>query len=133
VAAGAGDVAITNTYYLAQLHNSADPEDRQVAEQIGAFFPDQAGRGTHVNVSGAGVTRHAPNRANAIRLIEFLASDEAQGVFAEQVQEYPVKPGVAWSKTLREWGEYRADELDLTRLGELSPAAVRVFDRVGWR
>jgi iron(III) transport system substrate-binding protein len=133
VAAGAGDIAITNTYYLAQLYNSDDAEDRRVAEQIGAFFPDQGGRGTHVNVSGAGVTRNAPNRENAIRLIEFLSADEAQGVFAEQVQEYPVKPGVARSATLQEWGEFQTDNLDLTRLGELNSEAVRIFDRVGWR
>lgn len=133
VAAGAGDIAITNTYYLAQLHNSQDPEDRRVAEQIGVIFPDQGGRGTHVNVSGAGVTRHAPNPANAIRLIEFLASQEAQAVFAEEVQEYPVRADVPWSATLQAWGKYDADTLDLTRLGELNAEAVRIFDRVGWR
>ncbi len=133
VAAGAGDVAITNTYYLAQLMNSADPEERRVADQIGAFFPNQGTTGTHVNVSGAGVTRSSPNPENAIRLIEFLSSDEAQGVFAEEVQEYPVKPGVSRSSTLEGWGDFRADTLDLTRLGELSDEAVRIFDRVGWR
>lgn len=133
VAAGAGDVAVTNTYYLAQLANSADPEERRVADQIGAFFPNQATTGTHVNVSGAGVTRSSQNRDNAIRLIEFLSSDEAQIVFAEEVQEYPVKPGVSRSPILQAWGDFRADTLDLTRLGELSDEAVRIFDRVGWR
>ncbi len=133
VAAGAGDVAVTNTYYLAQLVNSADPEEQRVAAQIGVFFPNQATTGTHVNVSGAGVTANSPNRANAIRLIEFLSGDEAQRVFAEQVQEYPVKPGVARSSILQGWGDFRADTLDLTRLGEVNEAAVRIFDRVGWR
>jgi iron(III) transport system substrate-binding protein len=133
VAAGAGDVAVVNTYYLALLAESGDGEERRVADQIGVFFPDQAGRGTHVNVSGAGVTAHAPNRENGIRLIEFLAGDEAQQLFAEANQEYPVKPGVAWSKTLQGWGEFRADDLDLTRLGELNDEAVRIFDRAGWR
>jgi iron(III) transport system substrate-binding protein len=133
VAAGVGDVAVVNTYYLAQLAASSDAEDRRVADQVAAFFPNQETTGTHVNVSGAGVTRNSPNRENAIRLVEFLASDEAQGVFASEVQEYPVKSGVAWSKTLSEWGEYRADDLDLTRLGELHDPAVRIFDRVRWR
>jgi iron(III) transport system substrate-binding protein len=133
IAAGAGDVAVVNTYYLALLAESTDPEERRVAEQIGAFFPDQGGAGTHVNVSGAGVARHAPNRENAIRLIEFLSDDEAQRLFAEANQEYPVKPGIPWSATLQSWGEYRADTLDLTTLGELNDEAVRIFDRVGWR
>jgi len=133
VAAGAGDVAIVNTYYLAKLTASANPEERRVAEQVGVFFPDQDGRGTHINVSGAGVTRHAPNRENAVRLIEYLAGDEAQRLFAEGNQEYPAKAGIPWSDALRAWGEFRADTLDLTRLGELNGEAVRIADRVGWR
>lgn len=133
VAAGAGDVAVVNSYYLARLGASEDPEEQRVAEQIGAFFPNQADRGTHVNVSGAGVTRSSQNQANAIRLLEFLSSDEAQGLFAEANHEYPVKPGVAWSETLQGWGEFESDSLDLTRLGELNEEAVRIADRVGWR
>jgi iron(III) transport system substrate-binding protein len=133
VAAGAGDVAVVNTYYLALLVESGDPEERRVAAEVRPFFPGQSGRGTHVNVSGAGVTRNAPNRENAIRLIEFLSEDEAQRLFAEANQEYPVKPGIPWSATLRGWGDFEADALDLTRLGELNAEAVRIFDRVGWR
>jgi iron(III) transport system substrate-binding protein len=133
VAAGAGDVAVVNTYYLAQLAVSNDAEERRVAEQIGVFFPNQQTTGTHVNVSGAGVTRSSRNRDNAIRLLEFLSGDEAQRVFAETIQEYPVKPGVAWSQTLQGWGEYRADTLDLSRLGEVNAEAVRIFDRARWR
>ncbi len=122
-----------NTYYLARLARSSDPEERRVAERIGVFFPNQDDRGAHVNVSGAGVTRSAEHREAAVRLLEFLTGDEAQGLFAEANQEYPVKPGVPWSETLRAWGEFRADTLDLTRLGELNGEAVRIFDRVGWR
>jgi len=133
VAAGEGDVAVVNTYYVARLAGSDDPQERRVAEQIGVFFPDQDGRGAHVNVSGAGVTRNAPNRDNAVRLLEFLTGDEAQRLFAEANQEYPVKPGVPWSSTLESWGEFQADTLDLTRLGELNEQAVQIFDRVGWR
>lgn len=133
VVAGAGDVAIVNTYYVARLATSEDPAEREIAERIGVFFPNQDGRGAHVNVSGAGVTRSADHVEEAIRLLEFLTSDEAQRAFAEANQEYPVKPGVAWSETLREWGGFEADTLDLTRLGELNDEAVRIFDRVGWR
>lgn len=133
VAAGVGDVAIANTYYVARLVESADPEERRIAERLAVFFPNQQGRGTHINVSGAGVTRHAPNRDHAIALLEFFTAPDSQALFAELNQEYPVNPDVPWSATLRGWGEFKADTLDLTRLGELNDAAVRVFDRAGWR
>ncbi len=133
VAAGVGDVAISNSYYLARLIESTDPEERRVAEQVAPFFPNQGDRGTHVNVSGAGVTASSSNRENAIRLIEFLTEDEAQSVFAGVNGEYPVKPGAPWSPTLDAWGEFEGDDLDLTRLGELNSEAVRIADRVGWR
>jgi iron(III) transport system substrate-binding protein len=133
VAAGAGDVAISNTYYLAKLALSDDAEERRVYEQLAVVFPNQGGRGTHINVSGAGVTRHAPNRANGIRLIEFLSGDEAQRQFAEGNQEYPVKPGVPMSGLLQAWGEFEADTLSLSRLAEHNAQAVMLFDRSGWR
>jgi iron(III) transport system substrate-binding protein len=133
LAAGVGDVAIVNTYYLAKMAESTNPEERRIAAQMGVHFPNQEGRGAHVNVSGAGVTRHAPNRDNAVRLIEFLAGEEAQALFAEGNQEYPAREGVAWSSVLRSWGDFRADSLGLARLGELNAEAVRISDRVGWR
>jgi iron(III) transport system substrate-binding protein len=133
VAAGVGDVALVNTYYLARLAQSSDPEDRRAAEGLAVRFPDQAGAGTHVNVSGAGVTTSSRNVENALRLLEYLTGDEAQRLFAEANQEYPVKPGVPWTSILEEWGQFRADTLELSVLGALNPEAVRVFDRVGWR
>lgn len=135
VAAGTGDVAVVNTYYVARLMDSDDPEDRRVGEALGVFFPNQGEgeRGTHVNVSGAGVTARAPHPENAVRLLEFLVSPEAQRVFAEANKEYPVTPGVQPAPTLQEWGEFRADTLNLARLGELNTAAVRTFDRAGWQ
>lgn len=133
VAAGVGDVAIVNTYYVGRLMNADEAEDRELASRVGVFFPNQEGRGAHVNVSGAGVTAHAPNRENAVRLLEFLTSEEAQGVFAEANFEYPVKPGVAWAPTLEEWGTFESDTLNLSVLGELNDEAVRIFDRAGWR
>ncbi|GMR12534.1 MAG: Fe(3+) ABC transporter substrate-binding protein [Gemmatimonadota bacterium] len=133
VAAGVGDVAIVNTYYLARLLNADEAGDRDLADKVGVFFPNQANRGTHVNVSGAGVTAHSPNRQNAIRLLEFLTDAKAQSVFAEANFEYPVKPGVEWAPTLAGWGEFVADTLNLATLGELNAQAVMVFDRAGWR
>jgi len=133
VAAGTGDVAIVNSYYLARLQSSADPEEQRIGARIAAFFPNQDGRGTHVNVSGIGVTAHAKNRDNAVRLIEFLSSPDAQLFFAQGNQEYPANPAVPPSPTLAGWGEFRADTLNLSVLGELNAEAVRIFDASGWR
>ncbi|TVP56583.1 MAG: Fe(3+) ABC transporter substrate-binding protein [Gemmatimonadales bacterium] len=133
VAAGVGDVAIVNTYYVGRLLNHEDPESRELGRAVGIFFPNQDDRGTHVNVSGAGVTAHAPNVENAVRLLEFLVGVEAQTAFAEANFEYPVREGVEWASTLLEWGEYRPDPLPLSRLGELNNEAVQIFDRAGWR
>jgi iron(III) transport system substrate-binding protein len=133
VAAGVGDVAIVNTYYIARLAESADSQERRVAERIGVVFPNQSDTGTHINVSGAGITRHAHHVGHALALLEFLTGAEAQALFAETNHEYPVNPEVPWSGALRAWGEFHQDTLDLTRLGELNEAAVRIFDRSGWR
>jgi iron(III) transport system substrate-binding protein len=133
VASGIGDVAIVNTYYVGRLLHDPDPAVRQLAETVRVFFPNQNDRGAHVNVSGAGVTASAPNAENAVRLLEFLVSEEAQQVFAEVIFEYPVRADVPWAPTLREWGEFKADTLNLRRLGELNGEAVMIFDRAGWR
>ena len=133
VAAGVGDVAIVNTYYVGLLVHSEVPEERALGERMGVFFPDQDGRGAHVNVSGAGVTRHAPNRDNAVKLLEFLVSENAQAVFAEANHEFPVREGVPVGPLLASWGDFKADALPLSKLGEHQEAAVRVFDAAGWR
>lgn len=133
VAAGVGDVAIVNTYYVGLLVNSEVPEERAVGERLGVFFPDQDGRGAHVNVSGAGVTRHAPNRDNAVKLLEFLVSDDSQSVYAKANYEFPVKQGVPAGPLLESWGDFKADALPLSELGAHQETAVRVFDAAGWR
>ncbi|MGH7475596.1 MAG: Fe(3+) ABC transporter substrate-binding protein [Longimicrobiales bacterium] len=133
VAAGIGDVALVNTYYVARMVTSDDAEERRAGEQLAVFFPNQAVRGTHVNVSGAGVTAHARHRQNALRLLEYLTAPDAQRALAETVFEFPVNPAVEPAALLRQWGEFRADTLTLSRLGELNAAAVRIFDRAGWR
>ncbi len=133
VAAGVGDVAIVNTYYVARLKASDDPDERRVGEALGVHFPNQDGRGAHVNVSGGGVTAAADNPEGAVRLLEFLAGAEAQAAFSEANYEYPVNPGVEPADILRGWGEFRADTVNLARLGELNDRAVRIFDEVAWR
>lgn len=131
--AGQCDIAIANTYYLAGMHKSKDAAQRAAAERIAVFWPNQNGRGAHVNVSGAAVTKAARNRDAAIKLLEFLASDEAQQWYAETNGEYPIRPGVPVSETLAAWGEFKADNLNLAKLGELNGEAVRLMDRAGWK
>ncbi len=132
VAAGECDVAVANTYYFGRLLEG-DDRRAEMARQVGIVFPDQQGRGTHVNVSGAGVTKHARHPDNAVRLLEFLLRPQSQKWYAEVNNEYPVRPGVEASAILREWGAFKADELNLSKLGEYNGEAVRLMDRVGWR
>ncbi|GGD86793.1 iron deficiency-induced protein A [Planktosalinus lacus] len=133
VAAGEGDLAIVNTYYIGMLTNSENPEERKVAESIGIFFPNQETTGTHVNVSGAGVAKYAPNKDNAVKFIEFLVSEEAQEVFALSNFEYPVNSNVKVSETLKKWGSFTEDKLNLSLLGENNKKAVILFDEAGWK
>jgi len=132
-AAGQCDIAIANTYYLAGMLKSKDEAQRAAAARMAVFWPNQGGRGAHVNISGAAVTRSASNRLAAIQLLEFLASDEAQQWYAETNGEYPVRPGIPVSDVLTAWGDFKADNLSLAKLGELNGEAVRLMDRAGWK
>lgn len=132
-AAGQCDIAIANTYYLAGMMKSKDEAQRAAAERMAVFWPDQQGRGAHVNISGAAVTRSASNRDAAIQLLEFLASNEAQQWYAETNGEYPVRAGIPVSETLTAWGAFKADDLNLAKLGEFNSEAVRLMDRAGWK
>ncbi|MEM7015158.1 MAG: Fe(3+) ABC transporter substrate-binding protein [Verrucomicrobiota bacterium] len=132
VHAGLADACIVNTYYVGLLANSDDPKDVEVAKSIGLFFPNQDGRGAHVNVSGAGVTKHSKNKEGAVKFLEFLASKEAQSSFPDTTYEYPVVEGIELSELQKSWGEFKADTLNLSKLGELNEAAVKVFNAAGW-
>ncbi|WP_019569518.1 Fe(3+) ABC transporter substrate-binding protein [Thioalkalivibrio sp. ALE11] len=132
VADGVCDIAIANTYYLG-IMLEGEGRDREVAEQIGVFWPNQDDRGTHVNISGAGVTAHAPNQENAVRLIEYLTSESAQEWYAEANQEYPIRDDVPASDILAGFGDFVSDDIDLHLLGENNAEAVRILDRGGWR
>ncbi|WP_372918470.1 Fe(3+) ABC transporter substrate-binding protein [Salegentibacter sp.] len=133
VVAGEGDLAIVNTYYIGKLLNSDDPEEVKAGEKVGLFFPNQDGRGTHINVSGAGVARYAPNKENAIKFIEFLVSEEAQKIFAHSNYEYPVNEAVEPAALLQEWGDFKEDTLNLSQLGQNNKKAVMLFDEAGWK
>ena len=132
VAAGEADIAIINTYYLGKLLTSDNPEEVEAGKQVALFFPNQNGRGTHINVSGAGVTAYAPNRENAVRFLEFLTSVEAQEVYAQDNFEYPVRTDVASSEIVSSWGTFKEDTTNMSLLGKLNVQAVIEFDKAGW-
>jgi len=134
VAAGECDVAITNHYYYARLARSARAEDRAIADKVGIVFPDQDGRGAHVNVSGAGVLKHAPHREAAVQFLEYLAGDEAQRYFADGNNEWPVVKGVrVVNPVLSALGAYKYDPLNVAVLGRNQPASQKLYDRVAWK
>lgn len=133
VAAGQCDIAIANTYYYAEMLKSGDDSERAAASRVAVFWPDQQGRGVHVNISGAGIVTHARNVANARRLIEFLTSPAAQAWYAENNQEYPVRTDVPVSATLESLGRFKADQTAMSQLGRHNARAVKLMDRAGWR
>ncbi len=133
LAAGEGQVAIVNTYYVGQMMTSKDEAEKKAVAQVGVFFPDQNKFGSHINISGAGVCKYAPNKANAIKLLEFLVSQSSQQTYAEANQEYPVRAGVNNSKELASFGTFKADTLDLSMLGKLNTDAVKIFDIAKWK
>ena len=131
VATGECGVSIANTYYIGRLLGSDDAQERAVVEGLGILFPNQEGRGTHVNISGAGVTRYAPHRDNAVKFLEYLTSDDAQTLFAEGNNEYPVV-GPA-SGPIASLGEFEEDAVNAAVLGANQALAVKTYDRAGWR
>ena len=133
VAVGQCSLAVVNSYYLAGMINSKISAESGAASKVGLFWPNQQGRGAHVNISGAGVTRSSKNKEEAIRLLEFLAGEEAQAWYAEHNHEFPVRADVPVSDTLRQWGEFKADQLELSKLGIHNASAVRLMDRAGWQ
>ena len=133
VAAGQCDVAVVNSYYLGAMVNSAEESERAAAAKVGIFWPNQQDRGTHINVSGAGVTAATGDPEGAIALIEFLVQEESQSWYAEVNNEYPVRNNIEPSALLKSWGEFKADQVDVTELGRLNGAAVMAMDRAGWK
>jgi iron(III) transport system substrate-binding protein len=133
VAAGVGDIAIANSYYLARLLKSDDPADRAVGEQVGMFFPNQRGRGTHVNISGGGVLRSASNSETAVQFLEHLVSQESQQYFATGNNEYPVVEGTPIDPVLASFGTFVEDDIDARIFGSNNAEALRIMDRAGWR
>ena len=125
---GVCEIAIGNSYYYGNMLQ--DPEQKAIAEAVTLNFPNQADRGAHVNVSGMVLTRHAPNKANAIKLMEFLSADVAQKAYADVNMEYPVKADVAPSSLVASWGKFKSDQLPIFKLAEYHQAAVKLLDEV---
>jgi len=135
VAAGECDITIGNTYYFVRLMRSDKPEDKAIVAKVGVIFPNQAGshaRGTHINISGAGVARYAPNKANAIKFLEYLATPAAQSYFANGNNEYPVV-GKSNNVELDSLGTFKRDPLKMEMVGKNYTAAAQIFDRAGWK
>ena len=135
VVAGTADLAVSNTYYVARLRTSTNPEQKAAGDALGVFFPNQAPneRGTHVNVSGGGVTKNAPNRENAVAFLEYLTSDDAQQKLANASFEFPAVDGVPMHPVLAEMGPFRRDTLNAKTFGSNNQLALLIMNRAGWR
>ena len=133
IAAGEGDITIANTYYLGRMLNSENPEEVKAAQQMKIVFPNQQNRGTHINISGAGLTKNAPNKENAIKLLEYLCSEKVQKRYAEGNNEYPVNTKVEYPDLLKSWGDFKKDELPLSNLNKFQKEGLRLFSESGWK
>ena len=133
LASGECGIALANTYYFARLMRSKAERDQALVKAVGVIFPNQNGRGAHVNISGAAVLRTAPHPENARAFLEYLTSREAQVYFATVNNEYPVVGGFGGNKTLRKLGVFKADTINIAVFGENQAEAQRIFDRVGWK
>ena len=133
IAAGACQVALTNSYYFLRVATSENPGDKAVAAKVALSFPEQAGAGTHVNVSGGGVAAHAPHRDQAIQFLEFLTSEEAQAIFAGANHEFPVVAGVKPPPDVEAYSHFKADPMPVVTYGRRQAEAQAVFDQAGWR
>ncbi len=128
---GECDVALGNTYYMGKMQtNKKDKVQQKWAKSVNVIFPNQGDRGTHVNISGAGVTKSAKNKANGVKLIEFLSSDAAQKIYAKDNFEYPIKKGVAIDPLVASWGRFKPDNVHLSKVADLRGKASRIMDRV---
>ena len=135
IASGQGDIAIVNSYYIGLLLSSDKEEEINAGESISVFFPNQGpnGRGSHINVSGIGLAMNSPNKENALELINYLISDEAQKTYVSNSFEYSVNPNIEPDEIVQKWGEFKRDSLDLNMLGKYRKDAIRIFDKTGWK
>jgi iron(III) transport system substrate-binding protein len=132
VVSGECAIAVANTYYFSRaLRTEVDGVSADI-ERIGWIFPDQNGNGAHVNLSGAGVAKYAPNRENAVKFLEYLVSEQAQRYFADGNDEYPVVTSLKGNAAVQKLGAFKADDVDLSAVATKLPAALEIFNQVGW-
>ena len=132
IVSGECDIAMSNTYYFSRALRTEVDGLSGAIDGIGWVFPDQNGNGAHMNLSGAGVAKYSPNRDNAVRFLEYLASDQAQVYFSAGNDEYPAVDGVALSPSVEKMGEFKPDEVDLSAVAQNLAAATRIYAEVGW-
>ena len=134
MAAGECGVTISNSYYLARLMRSTKPEDQKVVAALGVVWPNQQTWGTHINVSGAGIIKTAPNKAAAVKFLEYLSSDQAQAYFADGNNEWPAVPSVKLNNpALNTLGTFKPDSINVGELAKNAAKAQKLYDRAGWR
>jgi iron(III) transport system substrate-binding protein len=135
IAAGQGDIAIVNSYYIGLLLSSEKEEEINAGKAVSVFFPNQGDgeRGAHINVSGIALTKNSPNKENAIKLIKYLTSGEAQKTYVTNSYEYSVNPTVQPDEIVQVWGEFKKDPVDLNSLGKNRSEAIRIFDKTAWK
>ena len=135
IAAGQGDIAIVNSYYIGLLLASEKEEEINAGKAVSVFFPNQGDgeRGSHINVSGIALAKNAPNKENAIELIKYLTSVEGQETYVNNSYEYSVNPNVKPDEIVQAWGEFKKDPVDLNMLGVKRDEAIRIFDKTGWK
>ena len=135
IAAGQGDVAIVNSYYIGLLLSSENEEEINAGKSVSVFFPNQGEgqRGSHINVSGIALAKNSPNKSNALKLIRYLTTDAAQETYVNNTYEYSVKPNIMPNKIVSDWGSFKKDPLDLNMLGIKRNDAIRIFDAAGWK
>ncbi len=132
IVSGECEIAVSNTYYFARSIRTDVQGLSEGRDMIGWVFPDRDGNGAHVNVSGGGVARHAPNRENAVRFLEYLAGDSAQAYFSAGNDEYPAVDGVEVAVSVATLGEFRGDDVNLSEVAGNVPVAQRIYNEVGW-
>jgi len=132
IVSGECDIAMSNTYYFARAVRKPVDGLSDSLDMIGWVFPNQDSIGAHMNLSGGGVAANAPNRENAVRFLEYLASDQAQEYFSAGNDEYPAVPGVALSPSVASLGFFKPDDLDATAIADNVPAAQRLLNETDW-
>lgn len=129
IAAGEGNIAILNSYYIGRMIHSEDPEEVKAVEKVGIFFPEN----THMNISGVVMNKYAKNKENAIKLVEYMTGEKVQQMYTDANYEYPANAKVTPNELLQSWGEFNPQQIDLTKVGEYNKKAMQIFNEVGWK